>query len=109
MALYYEGHVTVEPVFDDRLEHLKTLVSCYGFRVADLLMKKRDEDTEERSANDSFMTGHDKKYETLLHRMTSLVWILNERGFQVWRYKIESVVLDSRIDSSVIPLQNMPR
>ena len=45
MSFYYEAHVTVEPVFDDALEEFKRIAAAYQFRVADLLMQKRAENT----------------------------------------------------------------
>ena len=97
---YYESHVTIEPVFNERLEELKELVEVNGFRVADLLMKKREEDKEERSKNDTFCTARDWSFEKLRGRTISVVRNLRNRGFAVWRYKIESTVVDSRYDDS---------
>lgn len=123
---YFECHITIEPVFDDhdgddmecsrcgcclierdharngcpgpvtRLSQLKDIVSIYNFRVADLLMKKRAIDTEERSKNDTFCTGHSKDYEDIHRRMVDLIGHLQEAGFKVWRYKLEDTILDSR-------------
>lgn len=63
-------------------------------------MKKRQEDTEERSQYDTFMTGHSKDYNDLEDRMLLIINTLQSKEFKVWRYKIEHVVLDSReIDS----------
>ena len=67
-----------------------------NFKVADLLMKKRSADTEERSQYDTFMTGHSKEYEDLEIRMKRCIGTLLAGQFQVWRYKIEHVILDSR-------------
>lgn len=95
---YYEAHVTVEPVFDEKLEQFKILCHDYKFRVATLLMQKRSQDTEERSKNDSFCTGRGISYADIKKRMLALVDRLNREGFTVWRYKIESTLLDSRYD-----------
>lgn len=50
---YYEAHVTIEPVFDDRLEELVRIANANHFRVADLLMKKRKDATAVRSDCDT--------------------------------------------------------
>lgn len=97
---YYEAHVTVEPVFEDRLEEFKVICQDYKFRVASLFMQKRREDTEERSKNDSFCTGRGISYTDIEKRMLALVSRLEKEGFKVWRYKIESTVMDSRYDDS---------
>jgi len=101
---YYEAHVTVEPVFEERLEEFKIICHDYKFRVANLLMQKRSADTEERSKNDSFCTGRGISYTDIRKRMLILVDRLEKEGFKVWRYKIESTLLDSRYDDTERPL-----
>lgn len=95
---YYECHVTIEPVFDARLIHFQELCRHYGFKAADLLMKKRAQDTETRSKHDTFCTGRGKDYEELRDRMVFLIWALQRNGFDVWRYKIEDTLIDSKIE-----------
>lgn len=94
---YYECHITIEPVFGDQLQVVKAIAEYAHFKVAHLLMKKRDEDTEVRSKHDTFMTSHHKEYFILEERMKRLIFVLKETGFKVWRYKIEDILLDSRI------------
>jgi NTP pyrophosphatase (non-canonical NTP hydrolase) len=101
---YYEAHVTVEPVFDDKLERFKVICHDYKFRVATLLMQKRKQDTEKRSKNDAFCTGRGISLTDIKKRMMDLVIRLEKEGFKVWRYKIESTILDSRYDDSDYPL-----
>jgi hypothetical protein len=90
--LYYESHVTVEPVFDEKLERFVTLCAPHGFKVAKLLMQKG-------AANDkdSFCTAHAKDLDELKDRMMTLVSSLQENEFTVYRYKIEAVVFDVRL------------
>lgn len=97
-ALYYESHVTIEPVFDDRLDRFRELVKIDDFRAADLLMQKRLEDTPERSKYDTFCTGRSSDLNHLREHMISLVKRLQAEGFTVWRYKIEDTLMDSRYD-----------
>lgn len=94
--LYYESHITIEPVFDMRLTHAAALAETHMFRIADLLMQKRKEDTAERSQFDTFMTGRHRSYAVLLQRMESLIEDLLKQGYVVWRYKIEATVIDSK-------------
>lgn len=100
-SLYYECHVTIEPVFGERLENFQAVCETENFHVAKLLMQKRAEDTPERSAKDSFCTGHSQDYGDIYTRMINLIHRLQEHGFQVWRYKIEDCVLDSRKEDSL--------
>lgn len=101
---YYEAHVTVEPVFDEDLKRFEAICRDYKFRVANLLMQKRKGDSEERSKNDSFCTGRGISFTDIKTRMLSLVERLRKEGFMVWRYKVESTLLDSRYDDSESPL-----
>lgn len=96
MSLYYECHITVEPVFDDRLDLMKEICKGWGFRVADLLMQKRKADTPERSMNDTFCTGRHCDYDVLHDRMCLLIANLASEGFKIWRYKIEDAIIDSK-------------
>lgn len=93
---YYECHVTLEPVFDERLEQLQALAKQYGFQVAKLLLKRRASDTEKRSSKDSFCTYKCIEYVPTKIVMDNFVSVLRREGFQVWRQKIEAVVYDER-------------
>jgi hypothetical protein len=95
--LYYECHVTIEPVFDRRLDLARLIATGHKFKLADLLMQKRKEDTPQRSMNDTFMTAHGKDYQELESRMKSLILELRTNHFEVWRYKIEDTIIDSKI------------
>lgn len=93
---YFESHVTIEPIFDDQLSLASTIARSHGFKVADLLMKKRKNDTVERSKYDTFMTGRSNTYQFLEDNMKNLIIELRSNGFKVWRYKIENILCDSR-------------
>lgn len=95
--LYYESHITIEPVFEQRLEDFKEICKKHKFRVAEFLLKKRVYDTAERSSLDSFCTGRSNNFEELKSTTYSLVSELASKGFQVWRYKIESALIDVRL------------
>lgn len=96
-AMYYESHITVEPVFEERLERFKELCAPYAFKPAKLLMKKRNIDTPVRSEYDTFCTGKNKNHDKLRDSMLLLVQSLTNDGFKVWRYKIEAILLDVKL------------
>jgi len=98
--LYYECHITIEPVFGPRLELLKEVVRPMGFRVADLLMLRNREATPERSEYDTFCTTRGKDYEDIVARMEWAVDSLQNCGFDVWRYKVEDTLLDVRVNNA---------
>lgn len=93
---YFESHITIEPVFDDRLLGAQIIAKKYGFKVANLLMQKRKDDTPERSKNDTFMTGHSKTFSEMVTRMIDCTKHLQECQYKVHRYKIEDILVDSR-------------
>lgn len=106
---YYEAHITIEPVFDERFDKFKTVCKPFRFHVAELLMQKRAADKEERSKNDSFCTGRSISFSDIKTRMMSLVETLHAEGFKVWRYKIESTLVDSRYDAhSILKEDDLP-
>lgn len=96
--LYYESHITIEPVFETTLEIFKHLCEKHGFKAANLLMQKERESVPERSNKDTFATGQDEKFIVLQSRMHSLLGDLMMDGFKVWRYKIEAILLDQKLD-----------
>lgn len=96
VRLYLEAHITIEPVFDERRGQAARIASAHNFKLAELLMHKERKVSAERSDKDTFMTGHSRYRSDLFDRTRNLVSRLQEAGFQVWRYKIEDTLLDSR-------------
>lgn len=97
---YFESHITIEPVFGERLDLFEKLCRDKNFRAAKLLMQKDRKDTGERSSKDSFCTGHDKVYGSLFLRMLDLKESLKMNGFEVWRCKIEAILFDEKFERS---------
>jgi hypothetical protein len=92
-ALYFECHITIEPVEDERLAKFEELSRKYKFKVANLLMRK----SLERSQLDSFTTAKSKKFDVIYSAMMGLLSDLRENNFNIYRHKIEKVVVDSKI------------
>lgn len=104
--MYFEAHVTIEPVFEERFELFKTVCNQFGFRAAELLMKKRKHDTPQRSTYDSFCTSRSDDVQEISTRMKEFMHELTKIGFQVWRFKVEQAIIDSRYDDSMFPLKS---
>lgn len=95
---YYECHITIDPVFDERLEKFTEVCALEGFKPAKLLMQKSTTATPEVSKKDTFCTAHAKptEYYELTLRAARLLTFLRIWDFKVRRYKIEAVVFDQR-------------
>ena len=91
--LYFEAHVTTEPVSGGRLAALREVAGKFGFRVANLVMMR---DFDVPNDNDAFMTGRSDTYDGLEIRVLLLTNALRHAGFVVRRYKIENTLLDIR-------------
>lgn len=90
--LYFETHITIDPVEEIQESELKKLVTAFGFRVAELYMKKGG-----RSRLDSFMTTRGTDYDDVYMRTLRCVNALINSGYKVRRYKIENTLLDVRL------------
>lgn len=95
-AVYWEAHVTIEPVFDERREELERVSKFCGWKLAELLMQRSREAVPERSNKDSFLTKRGTS-EGLSQDMYRFVEQLQEAGFKVWRFKLEACYIDQRI------------
>ena len=95
---YYESHITIDPVFDEARDTVAEFASMHNFKLAKLIMRKREADAETPAQDDTFMTGHSRKFKDIEQRTKDLVIMLNTAGFKVRRYKIEDTILDSRME-----------
>jgi hypothetical protein len=94
--LYYEAHVTIDPVFDIDRERAAIIAGYHKFKLANLIMRKREADEETPAQDDTFMTGHGKDLYDIKSRTKNLILTLQQFNFKVRRYKIEDTILDSR-------------
>lgn len=95
-SLYYECHITIDPIFEEERDKLQNLIKPYKFKLANLLMQKRKEDLPELSKYDSFMTAHDKTELGMFNNMKEILKVLKLHGYVIRRYKIEKIIIDSR-------------
>jgi len=96
-SLYFECHITLDPVFDEKLMKLQELCKNFKFKVAKLLYRKRQDEDCVISTDDSFCTGHASSLEDITQRMLALIVTLKENGYKIIRYKIENIIIDSRM------------
>jgi hypothetical protein len=86
----YECHITIAPLIAQHRPLVMDGCLHYRFKLAKLLKENRSE-----SDLDSFMTGHGD-FEELQLRMEGLIRLLCSANIEVYRYKIEKIVIDSR-------------
>lgn len=96
--LYYESHITIDPVHEDELKKFKKLAAKYNFRVAKLLMEKTP------STIEAFCTSRSNDYTQIVNDTICLVEALQGEGFHVRRYKIEDTLVDSKIEDKYMLL-----
>ncbi len=90
--IYYECHVTVDPLEGSRRLVFEIICKDFTFKPARLLMQK----SLEESTLDAFCTAKNADFFKLQNHMNSLLDKLNEYEFVVRRYKIEAIILDSK-------------
>lgn len=90
--IYFECHVTIEPVEGERLNKFTELCEKWDFKVAKLLMQK----TLDPSKLDSFCTCKRRNFTEVHNRMNWLLADLEAHVFNVYRYKIEAIIIDHR-------------
>lgn len=88
--LYFEAHITLDPVPESERAEVEAMVRRYGFKLAKLLMDKGVP-----SQIDTLMTGHSRSLKQLSGDMRSAIAAVQHSGRVVRRYKIEDTVLDS--------------
>lgn len=104
--MYYEAHITFEPVFGYDLDKLKFRAENLGFKVADLVMLHGAQDKYPAlPRKDAFVTARGYNYESLVVKVMELVTAMAVSGIKVLRYKIEDTLCDSKIQDvlSLLP------
>ncbi len=94
---YFEAHVTVEPVFGERLEEMRAVGLHFEFRVASLIMRRTAEETGESSRDDTFASARGESLHDISDRTRGFCEALRYRGFRILRAKVEDTVWDTRI------------
>jgi len=96
-SLYYEAHVTIDPVFGEQRENAMLIAERHGFRLAELIMRKNLDDDAHMAKDDTFMTGRSRDLAYLTVNLQRLVKDMQDEGYSVRRYKIEDCIVDSQL------------
>lgn len=88
--MYYECHVTIDPVYDKKLEQVKVIAMHSEFKVAKFIMQK------DGGVEDTFMTAHDASLERIVKNLDKLLHELQDVVL-VRRYKIEHIIFDTKL------------
>lgn len=104
---YYEAHVTIKPLkYPQDYVDLESLCRKNAFRPAKLLMQK--DGRLEENDKDMFCSARSQERQDILDRTLTFVQDLMDFGFVVYRYKIESTLVDSREDMSMLQIYGEP-
>lgn len=95
--LYYEVHVTLDPVNELRIPLLKSIAGRFNFRLANLIMRKGGS----VHTDDMFLTTRGQVFEEVAEQLREFTIMLTQANFHVRRYKIEDTLIDSAIDDSL--------
>jgi len=90
-SLYYEAHVTIDPVFGEQRENAMLIAERHGFRLAELIVRKNLDDDAH------IMTGRSRDLAYLTVNLQRLVKDMQDEGYSVRRYKIEDCIVDSQL------------
>jgi len=105
---YYEAHVTIEPPKDELdIKDVRRLAATHDFRVAKLLMERDGRLVDHDK--DMFCSARSQERQDILDRTLAFVRDLMAFGFSVYRYKIESTLVDSREDMSMLQILGEPK
>jgi len=89
--LYFESHITIEPLSDAKQGDIMPIVNTYEFRIADLIMRNGRPHME-----NMFVSARSEDYKDICTRTKHVVNALQCKGIKVLRYKVENTLLDSR-------------
>ncbi len=102
---YYECHITIAPTEDHAA--VENIGKNYGFRMAKLLMEKDGRLAPHNK--DMFFSARSKSLLDIKTRMLDFLEMLqNYCEIPVYRYKIESTLIDSREDMFLMKIAGEP-
>lgn len=90
--LYYECHITIDPVTGALERTVADFAKIFEFRLAEFEMTKPN-------TVDSFLTARSKDAPQLRRDMIALIYLLRRASVQVRRYKIELALVDSNFSN----------
>jgi hypothetical protein len=96
--LYFEVHITLDPVFDQQRNLAAAIGLRWGFRLAELIMRKETGAPEQPHQDDTFMTARGTDWNETRRRTIATVLDLQRAGFKVRRYKVENTLVDSNYE-----------
>lgn len=89
----YEAHITIDPIIDSyKLAAAQAMARELKFSLGDEPIY-----SERLSRQQAFMTGHSPLLVDMQNRITKMVRYLQKQGSQVNRYKIEHILIDSKL------------
>lgn len=95
----FESHITLDPkqlTTEDR-KNIEAKSKVYRFHAGDISLDRDSVDAWMNLEKAYFVTGHGLTYSNIEVRTKNLVIALQYAGYKVLRYKIEDILVDSKI------------
>lgn len=97
--LYFETHVTVDPLTEEQQHLADAVLTSFGFKRAELVMLK--DNTVSPHYGDAFYSSRHYGMRSARQSVAAAVGWFTGMGIRVRRYKIEFTIMDSRIEDQM--------
>lgn len=91
MSRYFEAHITIEPVYGERLNKLEDICDQLGWRISKFLTYTNIDEPN------AFISYRLDDMADIYENTISMYWALINNAFVVKRYKIEDILLDVKL------------
>lgn len=93
-ALYFETHITLDPVDGEALKKVQELCTKYNMRISTLILRREDGSPGEQHKDDIFISGRYLYYNEAVDKVQAMVVAVQHLNIKVRRYKIENTLKD---------------
>lgn len=99
--LYFECHITIDPLSDAQLALLQPWMDKFKFRSSKLLLRNSNGSAGEEFKDDFFLTTRGTDYDDINTRMCSMLDAIQLCRIKQRRFKIENTLLDVKVTKIV--------
>lgn len=96
---YYEAHINLGNMTEAQEEKLQSFLEIINFKTTDIVAMPYEGLEQEEFYK--IITTKDSNLRALTSRIENAVSLLQYKGYQVQRYKIESTIFDSKFEDKL--------